>query len=340
MNTQANNRDQFRTQELTSDYDSMNNSLQVAVVCDSKKIRELLSRYLREAGYEVTTFENDRVFWQQVSSDDPPDLLVLNVTSSMVKQGELLPQEYDSLSDFPILALSNPVTNVDQSRYPSAISWLTKPVRRDEFLKHIQASLGVEKNQSAETVSDETSMVTATELEETKTENSRVTEWSAVQMSGDERADVSITNSTRPPEKESVDARFSKLRTQIQELETKIDTLQTAPSQEEELIEFESELSEMSEEVAALGDHVGTLYDRMSALEEQVSHLERNLGGIQNNIDDLNAGLETLTDEQVMLADEVESVTRDQAEVQSVIDDLVQWQQEVSTAFSSLPERE
>lgn len=314
--------------------ESMNDSPQVTVVCDSKKVRETLSGYLRGAEYGVTTFEDDRAYWQQVTAEKIPDLLVLDVSSSMTKRDGLLPQKYGNLPEFPVLALSNPVTNVNRSKYPDSVSWLTKPVRRDEFLESIQATVTHDRAQSAETARDESASASGSAgLETIQTGDSSATDVTGVQTSSGEQAGSALPDRTRPAEKEVVDSRLSRLQTQIQDLEREVDSLQESRGGDEELAQLETELNEVSEEVSALGDHVGTLYDRISALEE-------NFNQIQSTVQNLNAGLETLTNEQVMLADEVESVTRDQADIRSVVDELVQWQQNVSTAFSTLPEEE
>jgi DNA-binding response OmpR family regulator/outer membrane murein-binding lipoprotein Lpp len=306
----------------------MNDSPQVAVVCDSRKVREAFAGYLREAEYDVTTFEDDRAYWQQVTFETIPDLLVLEVSSSMTRRDELLPQKYHDVPEFPILALLSPVTDIDRSGYPDSLSWVTKPIRREEFLRHVQNKMAHESAQTGEASRDESAATSGSASgNATGAGHFSATDLTEVQTPSEEQADSTRSDRTHSDE-EVVGAEVARLQAHIRQVEGKVDSLQESRGRDDSLADLQREMSEISEEVAALSDHVGTLYDRINVLEE-------NFDEIQGAIQSLNAGLETLTDEQVALAEDVESVTREQAEVHSEVDDLLQWQRNVSTAFGS-----
>ena len=119
----------------------MNTTSHIAVVDDNQDIRDLVGQYLRQQEYQVTACENARSL-RQLLSDNPPDLIILDVMMPG-EDGLTLCRYLHSNTKIPVIFLSAMTEDLDiiLGLELGADDYLAKPFNPRELLARIKAIL-------------------------------------------------------------------------------------------------------------------------------------------------------------------------------------------------------
>jgi len=114
---------------------------EIAVVEDEPSIAEVISLYLRRAGYQVQTFADGRAA-QEALSKRPPDLVILDVMLPGV-DGFALTRYLRDRSDVPIILLTSRRDETDRiaGLELGADDYVVKPFSPQELVSRVRAVL-------------------------------------------------------------------------------------------------------------------------------------------------------------------------------------------------------
>jgi DNA-binding response OmpR family regulator len=114
---------------------------EIAVVEDEPSIAEVVSLYLRRAGYQVQTFADGRAA-QEALSQRPPDLVILDVMLPGV-DGFALTRTLRDRSDVPIILLTSRRDETDRiaGLELGADDYVVKPFSPQELVSRVRAVL-------------------------------------------------------------------------------------------------------------------------------------------------------------------------------------------------------
>jgi DNA-binding response OmpR family regulator len=119
------------------------NSLVIAD--DDEDIRQVLEFTLDNAGYQVTTFGNGPDCWEFLSSEDPPDLLILDVMMPGMSGFEILQRirEAQEMEDIPVIMLTarSREEDVAEGFERGVDQYMTKPFGAQELMARIESIL-------------------------------------------------------------------------------------------------------------------------------------------------------------------------------------------------------
>ncbi len=122
----------------------------IMVVDDEETIRDLISRFLIEAGYRVDGFNNGLEAWQAFSSSpDDWDLLLTDQTMPGMTGDHLAAKVLEVRPDLPIIICSGYSSNLngDQIKRGGVCAVLQKPLGRNTLLVQVARALEEKKEQ-------------------------------------------------------------------------------------------------------------------------------------------------------------------------------------------------
>jgi len=115
----------------------------VLVIDDEPEMLELIKYTLEKGGFEVTTCDNGRHAWDEISRIKP-DLLVLDVMLPGIDgySLQLKIAGESSTRDLPIIVLTalEPSRTLFQ-KFPQVVGFMTKPFKTEELLAAAQAAV-------------------------------------------------------------------------------------------------------------------------------------------------------------------------------------------------------
>jgi len=322
------------------------------VVIGDDDIATIMQQYASDAGHDVTPARDVAAYVDSAATDGASELVIRSVSRSMLDDGELVLEEQLERNNVPILAISGPTLTESQIDHTKAniVGWLTKPFGRAEFVQQVEDSIqrmvdrgragilpdskpsgsddpapaGTKSGPAAGSNGHDphatTADMTAPAVQTSSTQDELDDVASAIESASDET----------PVRTDELEAAFDR----INELETK----QEATT--EELEGINDQLSELSKALTTVSDQLGALDDRLDDVDGRADAVEADVAENQQTIGSLSEGLDALADEQLRLTDKFEGTAREQAELRSTVDALVEWQDDVSVAFTALQSSE
>jgi FixJ family two-component response regulator len=124
----------------------------VFVVDDDASIRKALTRLIKSAGYDVTTFASAREFLDHVKSAEQPACLVLDVRMPGLSGLDLQAELQNSSATLPIVFMTGhgDIPMSVRAMKAGAVDFLPKPVKDTELLRAIeQARARAERERAA-----------------------------------------------------------------------------------------------------------------------------------------------------------------------------------------------
>lgn len=116
--------------------------LDIVLVDDDEDIREILSFSLQNEGYGVTAFENGQECWDVLSTESPPDLVILDIMMPGMNGFEVLRKirQDARLSEVPVIVLSSCDREEDivKGFESGADYYMRKPFSPQELVARIQ----------------------------------------------------------------------------------------------------------------------------------------------------------------------------------------------------------
>ena len=117
-------------------------SKKILVIDDEPEMLDLVKYTLEKGGFEVTTCDNGRHAWGEISRVKP-DLLILDVMLPGIDGYSLqlkIAQE-SATRELPIIVLTalEPSRTLFQ-KFPQVVGFMTKPFKTDELLAAVQAA--------------------------------------------------------------------------------------------------------------------------------------------------------------------------------------------------------
>lgn len=117
----------------------------IVIADDDETIREVVEFKLSSQGWNVTVFENGRECWEYLETNDPPDLIVLDIMMPGLSGLQVLQRirENESLSSVPVLILTSRgrEEHVVEGFERGATDYLTKPFSPTELVARIKGRL-------------------------------------------------------------------------------------------------------------------------------------------------------------------------------------------------------
>jgi FixJ family two-component response regulator len=128
-------------------------SFPVFVVDDDPSIRKALTRLIKSAGYDVTTFASAREFLERANSEEQPGCLVLDVRMPGLSGLDLQAALQNSSATLPIVFMTGhgDIPMSVRAMKAGAVDFLSKPVKDTELLRAIEQARARAAREHAET---------------------------------------------------------------------------------------------------------------------------------------------------------------------------------------------
>lgn len=125
--------------------------IKIMLIEDDYDNRELLAECLRLEGYEVSAFENGKVALENLNKNNPPDMLLMDLSFPMITAEEFVESfrskiENDSI---PILILSGKPDIKTFAGKLKAFSFLPKPYDLYKLYSEIASALSPDSEEKA-----------------------------------------------------------------------------------------------------------------------------------------------------------------------------------------------
>lgn len=118
---------------------------EIVIADDDETIREIIEFKLISKGWDVTAFENGRECWRYLESNDPPDVVVLDVMMPGLSGLQVLQRirNDDSISSIPVILLTSRgrEEHVVEGFERGATDYMTKPFSPNELVARIKGRL-------------------------------------------------------------------------------------------------------------------------------------------------------------------------------------------------------
>lgn len=118
---------------------------EIVIADDDETIREVVEFKLTSQGWDVTVFENGRECWEHLETNDPPDLIVLDIMMPGLSGLQVLQRirDSESMSSIPVLILTSRgrEEHVVEGFDRGATDYLTKPFSPTELVARIKGRL-------------------------------------------------------------------------------------------------------------------------------------------------------------------------------------------------------
>jgi FixJ family two-component response regulator len=115
-------------------------SFPVFIVDDDPSIRKALTRLIKSAGYDVTSFTSAREFLDRPKSDEPPGCLVLDVRMPGLSGLDLQAELQNASTTLPIVFMTGhgDIPMSVRAMKAGAVDFLPKPIKDTELLRAIE----------------------------------------------------------------------------------------------------------------------------------------------------------------------------------------------------------
>jgi DNA-binding response OmpR family regulator/prefoldin subunit 5 len=290
-----------------------NSQAEILITGTDNDISDIIAGYLSDSEYEVTLAGESDDGSNQTRPDSTYDLIIINITPSSIQDGKVAIDREIENRDIPALAVSNPTISKTQLEQTGAniVGWLTKPFHRAELTERVAEA--IEMDPERDSIFD-SGLSAPNDSDQAIGRKSRETDFTA---NNDSRVGADeIHTELRPSDKSSNkvdvdDTTQDEMRRVNTGEESVPQSVHPDENRDKELrrdaADITDQLSSFSEELTDLNDQLNALDNRVSQLRQRTDPIETNVSENKSRIESITDDVDTLADEQLRLAENLNS---------------------------------